>query len=168
MFFGSKFRGPSAVFIQVADLARSLDKHCCWADYACKTAVYLDLSLHCDAEQSDEVHDEDRPENGDVEEIEECADTSDDGRFGGRIPELELWQPPDEGPELVALAGGECHPFVRLGLFCGLELGHGGVDFGRQEGQQEVKMVDCQRVGHDVPSLSLGRHKEKSSIIRKR
>ena len=31
----------------------------------------LDLSLHGDAEEGDEVHHEDRPENRDVEELEE-------------------------------------------------------------------------------------------------
>ena len=32
--------------------------------------VYLDLSLHSDAEEGDEVHDEDRPEHRDVENLE--------------------------------------------------------------------------------------------------
>ena len=31
---------------------------------------YLDLSLHGDAEEGDEVHDEDRPEHRDVENLE--------------------------------------------------------------------------------------------------
>ena len=31
---------------------------------------YLDLSLHSDAEEGDEVHDEDRPEHRDVENLE--------------------------------------------------------------------------------------------------
>lgn len=30
---------------------------------------YLDLSLHGNAEQSDEVHDKDRPEHGDIKHL---------------------------------------------------------------------------------------------------
>jgi hypothetical protein len=39
---------------------------------------YLDLPLHGDAEERDEVHDEDGPEDGDVEELKEGADERDD------------------------------------------------------------------------------------------
>ena len=35
-----------------------------------KSNQYLDLSLHGDAEEGDEVHDEDRPEHRDVENLE--------------------------------------------------------------------------------------------------
>ena len=41
--------------------------------------VYLDLPLHGDAKERDEVHDEDGPEDGDVEEIEEGANEGDGG-----------------------------------------------------------------------------------------
>lgn len=51
----------------------------------------LDLSLHRDAEEGEEVHDQDRPEDGNVEEFEEGTAESDHGRFGGGVPELELW-----------------------------------------------------------------------------
>lgn len=34
----------------------------------------LDLSLHGDTEQRDEVHDKDWPENRDVKHLEECAE----------------------------------------------------------------------------------------------
>ena len=37
---------------------------------AFKENQYLDLPLHSDAEEGDEVHDEDRPEHGDVENLE--------------------------------------------------------------------------------------------------
>jgi len=63
----------------------------------------LDLSLHGDAEEGDEVHDEDGPEHRDVEEVEESADECDDCGLGGGIPELKLRQTPDERPELFVL-----------------------------------------------------------------
>ena len=68
---------------------------------------HLDLSLHRDAEECDEVHDKDGPEDWDVEEVEEGAHKGDDGRLGGGVPELELWQPPDERPKFLVLSGGQ-------------------------------------------------------------
>jgi len=112
----------------------------------------LDLSFHGDAEECDEVHDENWPEDGYVEEIKEGAGERDHRRLGGRVPELEFWQSPDEWPEFVVLFCGEAGHVLGLGL-CGLELCVGRVDLGGQEGQQEVQVVDGQRVGHDVPSL---------------
>lgn len=52
------------------------------------------MSLHGDAEQSDEVHDEDWPEDRDVEEVKEGAEERDQSRLRGRVPELELGQTP--------------------------------------------------------------------------
>ena len=43
------------------------------------TKAHLDLPLHGDAKERDEVHDEDGPEDGDVEEIEEGANEGDGG-----------------------------------------------------------------------------------------
>ena len=34
-----------------------------------------------------------------------------------------------------------------------LELGHGGVDLGSEEGEEQVQMVDSQGVRDDVPAL---------------
>jgi len=112
----------------------------------------LDLSFHGDAEECDEVHDEDWPEDGDVEGVDESATEGDEGGLGGGVPELELGQPPDERPELVVLLGGQGHPLLlfRLGR---LVLSHRRVDLGRQEGQQKVQVVNGQSVRHNVPSL---------------
>ncbi len=79
-----------------------------------RIAAHLDLPLHGDAEERDEVHDEYGPEDGDVEELEEGAGKGDDRGLGGRVPELELWQPSDEGPELVRLPRGEGHAVVAV------------------------------------------------------
>ena len=44
---------------------------------------YLDLSLHCNAKQCNEIHDENRPENRDIEEIKECTYKCNDCSFCG-------------------------------------------------------------------------------------
>ena len=44
---------------------------------------YLDLSLHCNAKQCNEIHDENRPENRDVEEIKKCTNKCNDCSFSG-------------------------------------------------------------------------------------
>jgi len=63
----------------------------------------LDLPLHSDAEEGDEVHDEDRPEHRDVENLEKGTAESDHRGLGRRVPELELWQTPDERAEFFIL-----------------------------------------------------------------
>ena len=67
---------------------------------------YLDLPLHGDAEERDEVHDQDGPEDGDVEHLEGGEPEGDGGGLHHAVPELELWQTPLERPELVRRAGG--------------------------------------------------------------
>ena len=63
------------------------------------------MSLHRDDEERDEVHDEDWPEDRDVEELEEGATEGDERCFRSRVPKFELWQPSDERTELVVLLG---------------------------------------------------------------
>lgn len=65
----------------------------------------LNLSLHGDTEQGDEVHDQDGPEHRHIEQLEEGTAQRDQGGLAGRVPELELWQPADEGSELFILLG---------------------------------------------------------------
>lgn len=36
--------------------------------------TYLDLSLHCDCKQDDEIHDKDRPEHWDVQSIKQSTE----------------------------------------------------------------------------------------------
>ena len=71
------------------------------------TSSYLNLTLHGDAEERDEVHDQDGPEDRHVEKLKEGADEGDEGGLGGGVPELELGQPADEGPELLVLSRGQ-------------------------------------------------------------
>jgi len=91
----------------------------------------LDLSLHRDAEECDEVHDKDGPEDWDVEEVEEGAHEGDDGRLGGGVPELELWQPPDERPKFLVLSGGQLWTI----LVVRVHFRHSWVNFRCKEGQ---------------------------------
>ena len=74
--------------------------------------AHLDLSLHRDDEEGDEVHDEDGPEDRDVEELEEGAAEADERRFRRRVPKLELWQPSDEGAELFVLPRRQRQPVI--------------------------------------------------------
>ena len=115
------------------------------------------MSFHGDAEECDEVHDENWPEDGYVEKLEEGADEGDEGGFGSGVPELELWQPSDERSKLVRLPRRQRHA-VRLGSSLGLSLGGlelrvSRVDLGCEEGQQKVEVVNGQRIGHYVPAL---------------
>ena len=52
--------------------------------------THLDLSLHSNAKECDEIHNKDRPEDGDVEKLEEGAEEGNSCGLGGRVPEFEL------------------------------------------------------------------------------
>ena len=52
---------------------------------------YLNLSLHGDTEESKEVHDKDRPEHRDVEQLKECTREGDYRCLCSGVPELKLW-----------------------------------------------------------------------------
>lgn len=114
-----------------------------------KSNHVLYLSLHCDAEEGNEVHDQDGPEDRDVEELPEGTEECNRRGLGGGVPELELGQPPDEGPELLVLVGRK-HVWT---IFISIQLCHCRIYFGSEEGQEKIKMVDCKSIGHDVPTL---------------
>jgi len=109
----------------------------------------LNLTLHGDAEKRDEVHDEDRPENRNIEQLKEGTREGDSGGLRGRIPEFELWQTPDEGSELLVLICRQ--PWLPIII---IQLHGGWVDFRSKEGEEKIKVIDCQCIGHDVPTLS--------------
>lgn len=80
---------------------------------------HLDLSLHGEYEEYDEVHDENRPEYWYVEKLEERADKGDHyalrcrvptrshtykrSKHYANVPEFELGQPSHEWPEFLIL-----------------------------------------------------------------
>lgn len=141
----------------------------------------LDLSAHGDGEQDAEVHQEDGPEDGDVEGAAGCAEQGNQDGLSGGQPELELGQTTDERTELV-VAGlsveraskdaaheascGWCGCIgirsrcrsgqARLAL---LDILFGQIGFvarielGCQEGEEEVEQVDEERIADNVPSL---------------
>ena len=51
----------------------------------------FDLPFHREEEQRDEIHQQDRPKHGYVEDAEEGHHERDDEGFRERVPELELW-----------------------------------------------------------------------------
>ena len=95
--------------------------------------AHLDLSFHGDTEKSDEVHDQNGPEYGDVEEFKKGATESDNGGFGRRIPKFELGESSYERSKLVTLLGRKLEAIF---AFFSLQIGQSGVNFGRQKGQQ--------------------------------
>ena len=104
------------------------------------------LSLHGDEEQSDEVHDENRPEDGYVEDLEAGADERDDERLECGVPELELGQTAHERPELFVGLGRQLWLLVVLVL----EV----VDHDRREEQYElIEQKDAHDVGDYVEAL---------------
>ena len=113
-----------------------------------QNVFYLNLSFHGDTEEGDEVHHEDRPEHGNIEELEEGAGEGDSCCLGCGVPELELWKSADEGSELL-VAG--C--WKSWTILLRLVLRHGRVDLGGEESKQQVEMIDCQSICHDVPTL---------------
>lgn len=66
------------------------------------------------------------------------------------MPELELGQPADEGPELLVLLGRERADRAVLHLVVDGLVGR--VELGLQEGEEEVEQVDAERVCDDVPA----------------
>ena len=106
------------------------------------------MSFHGDTEEGDEVHHEDRPEHGNIEELEEGAGEGDGSCLGCGVPELELWKSADEGSELL-VAG--C--WKSWTILLRLVLRHGRVDLWGEESEQQVEMIDCQSICHDVPTL---------------
>lgn len=54
--------------------------------YVCLVSIYLDLPLHCDAEEHDEVHYEYWPEHWHIEDFKKCANHGDDDALCRRVP----------------------------------------------------------------------------------
>jgi len=109
----------------------------------------LYLSLHCNTEEGYEVHDEDRPEHGDVEELEEGTEESNGSCLCGRVPELKLGQPSDKRSKLLILRSWK---HIRT-IFVSLQLRHSRIYFRSEKCKQQIEMVDCQGIGDYVPTL---------------
>ncbi len=58
-------------------------------------------------EEDKPVHDQDRPKDRDIEDIEPAADERNDDGASCLVPEFELGKATDKWPELLVLLGGE-------------------------------------------------------------
>lgn len=110
------------------------------------------VTLTGQREQHDPVHDQHGPEDGQVKYAEPTTREAYRDSFRCGIPELELGQAADEGAEFLVLFGGQAGGAVfESGVI--FVAGERGVEFGLEEGEEEVQEVDAQAVGDDVPAL---------------
>ena len=94
--------------------------------------------------QHEPVHNQDRPEDGHVENLKPAAHEGDGDGAGGRVPELELGEPADERAELLILLGRESADGAILHVVVhGLV---GGVELGLEEGEKKVEEVDAEGI----------------------
>jgi hypothetical protein len=107
----------------------------------------LDLPPHGQEDQDQPVHDKDGPEDRQVEDLAPAAGESNADGAGRRVPELKLGKAADERLELLVALGGERRCTRRHAVFHVRVRLEAGVEFGRDEGQEEVEEVDAERVG---------------------
>lgn len=96
--------------------------------------------------EDDPVHDQDRPEDGNVEDLKPRAGKRDDNGAGGPVPELELGESADKGLELLVAFRGEGADVAVLHVV--VELIVGGVKLGLEEGEEEVQEIDSEGIGN--------------------
>lgn len=112
----------------------------------------LNLLSHRQNKEDQPVHDQNGPEDGHVEDLEEGAEEGDGDCARGPVPEFELGEAADEGLELLVLLGRESADGAVLHLI--VEGVVGRIELGLKEGEEEVEQVDAQSVRDDIPSLS--------------
>lgn len=92
------------------------------------------------AKKNQPVHQQDGPENREVEDLKPAAEKANGNRAGRRVPELELWQPADKRPELLIFF---CRQPAGVAVLHAFILFQRGVEFGGEEGEEEVEKVDA-------------------------
>jgi len=107
------------------------------------------LSFHGEHEQHNEIHNEYRPEHGNVEELKECTTHRNEDRLRCRVPKLELGQSSHERSKLFSLSGRQ--RWATLFVFA-IHF-PGGIDFGCEKGDEQIQMIDAERVGDYVEAL---------------
>lgn len=95
------------------------------------------MQLTRQEEQDEPVHNQNRPEHRDVEDLEPAADEPDDDRSGRGVPELELGESSDKRPELLVLLGRQVSNCAILHLIIQSLIRR--VELWLQEGQEEVE-----------------------------
>jgi hypothetical protein len=111
----------------------------------------LDLLAHGQEEEDEPVHNQDRPENWHVKDLEPTAGEADDDGSGGPVPKLELGKSADEGLELLIALGRQSAYRAILHIIVGLFIGR--IEFGLQESKEQVQKVNAERIGNNVPAL---------------
>lgn len=94
---GERERGAHRLALE--DWLPQRDRHILVLDHV----LYLSSQGH--DEQREEVEDEDRPEDGDVEDAEKGRAPCEEEPAGDRVPALELGESPDKWLELGRVAG---------------------------------------------------------------
>lgn len=92
------------------------------------------------SEQNQPINHQHRPKDRHIKHAEPRTYEADGDRPRARIPELELRKPSDERSELLVLARRQT---AGRAVFHAFVLFHGRVEFGLQEGEEEVEEVDC-------------------------
>ncbi len=105
------------------------------------------------------VHDQNGPEDGHVEDLEEGAEEGDGDCARGPVPEFELGEAADEGLELLVLLGRESADGAVLHLI--VEGVVGRIELGLKEGEEEVEQVDAQSVRDFQESVNSWPHRER-------
>lgn len=95
-------------------------------------------------EENHPVHDQDRPENWNVEYLKPAAEEGNGDGPGGRVPELELRQSPDEGSELLVLLGRKRAD--RAVFHIVIQSLVNRVELGLQEGEEKIEQVNPQGI----------------------
>ena len=80
-----------------------------FSDFASVKSQYFDLPFHGETKEEDKIDHQDRPEYGDVENVEKWHDKRHDGRFRCRDPKLEFRQSSNEGPKFLIRPCGQIH-----------------------------------------------------------
>jgi hypothetical protein len=107
------------------------------------TQHVLDLAAHGQDNENQPVNDQNRPEDGQVENLApRTQETKDDSASSG-VPKLELGKAAHEGLELVGRLCGEVTTTALLHILGGLKT---RVELGRNECEEEVQEVDAKGV----------------------
>eukprot|EP01137_Pigoraptor_chileana_P003656 Opistho-2@44149 len=108
-----------------------------------------DLALHRDRKQHEKIHNEYGPEDGDVEEREECKHRRHNDRLGCSVPKLELWEPANERAKLLVGLSRE----RRAVLLFVVVIVHRRINARRQKGNEQIQQIYAQSISHNVPAL---------------
>lgn len=100
------------------------------------------VGLTCQREQNEPVHHQHGPEHGQIERSEPSAHKCNENSLRRRVPEFEFWQPSYERSEFLLF----CRKSAACPVLHSFVLFQRGIEFRRDEREEEVKEVDAQRI----------------------